>query len=175
MAKRVEVPDLRLLEGVVAPRILRAVRVASDAMTRAKVRHALIGGLAVGAYGYVRATKDVDFLVGEEGYERHGGGIVTFRPGIPILVDGVPIDTLTDEALEEEIDKPRETEGIPIVDPEALVYLKLKAHRRRDKEDIIELLKLGIDDKPIRTYLRKLAPELLDRFEALVEAADEQE
>jgi hypothetical protein len=82
---------------------------------------------------------------------------------------------LPDEALEDEIEEPLETEGIPIVEAEALVYLKLKAHRRRDKEDIIELLKSGIEEKPIRDYLRKVAPELIDRFDALVEAAGQEE
>ena len=103
-------------------------------------------------------------------------GIVTFRPGIPIAVDGVPVDLLSaDEALEEEIDEPAQTEGIPIVEVEALVLLKLRAHRRVDKVDIVELLKAGTPDKPIRAYLRDLAPELVDRFDALVESAEQED
>jgi hypothetical protein len=173
--KRVQVPDLRLLEGVVSPRILDAVHQASAALTKAKIRHALIGGLAVGAYGYVRATKDVDFLVGDEGFEQHGGGIVTFKPGVPITANGVIVDILSDETVEDQVDEPIETEGVPIVDPEALVYLKLRAYRRRDKEDVVQLLRAGLDERPIRKYLEQVAPDLVSRFDELTDIADEEE
>ena len=53
-------PDLRLLEGVVASPVLSAMRAASRALTSLGIRHAVAGGLAVGAYGYPRATQDVD-------------------------------------------------------------------------------------------------------------------
>jgi hypothetical protein len=54
-------------------------------------------------------------------------------------------------------------------------HLRAECTRRRDKENIIELLKAGIEDKPIRAYLRRIAPELVDRFAAFVEAAEEDE
>lgn len=76
-----KVPDLRLLDGVVAPEILAAMRSASAQLARMGVRHALAGALAVGAWGYPRASKDVDFLVGDEAFERHEGGIVHDGPG----------------------------------------------------------------------------------------------
>ena len=66
--------NLSVVEGVVAPRVLDAMRSASDELTRLGVRHALVGGLAVGAHGYPRATKGVDFLVGDEAFEHHAGG-----------------------------------------------------------------------------------------------------
>lgn len=173
MSRRKELPDLRLLEGVVSDRILNAAKAASKMLEKAGIRHALIGGLAVGAYGYVRATKDVDFLVGEEGFEEHPGGIVTFAAGVPVEVNGVAIDTLSDDMFDEDdvvdID-------IPIVSPELLIYLKLKAHRQRDKNDIVELLRGGgVDEDDVREYLRAEAPDMLDRFEALAEIAEEEE
>ena len=58
-------PDPSLLEGVVAREVLDAMRIASLALKRAGVRHVVVGGLAVGANGFPRATRDVDFLVGE--------------------------------------------------------------------------------------------------------------
>ena len=61
-----KVPDLSLLNGVVAPEILAAMRSASAQLARTGVRHALAGSLAVGAWGYPRASKGVDFLVGDE-------------------------------------------------------------------------------------------------------------
>jgi hypothetical protein len=63
-----DVPDLTLVEGVVSDKILRAAHAASSAYTKLGIRHALVGGLAVGAYGYARATKDVDFVVGDEAF-----------------------------------------------------------------------------------------------------------
>ena len=49
-------PDLRLLDDVVAPRVLSAMRSASRALTSLGVRHAVAGGLAVGVHGYSRNT-----------------------------------------------------------------------------------------------------------------------
>jgi hypothetical protein len=59
-------PDLRLLEHVVAPRVLAAMRSASRALSALGVRNAVSGGLAVGAHGYPRSTRDVNLLVGEK-------------------------------------------------------------------------------------------------------------
>ena len=56
-------PDPSFLQDVVAPKIIDAMRAASRALAQAGVRHSVAGGLAVGANGYPRATKDVDFLV----------------------------------------------------------------------------------------------------------------
>jgi deoxycytidylate deaminase len=53
-------PDPTLLIDVVAPKVLEALRLASEALTTARVRHVVVGGLAVGVNGYPRATKDVD-------------------------------------------------------------------------------------------------------------------
>lgn len=59
-----------------------------------------MGGLAVGAHGYPRATKDVVFLVGDEAFEHHTGGIVTMKTGIPIQIGGVLVDLLSAQADE---------------------------------------------------------------------------
>jgi len=75
-------PDLTLLDGVVAPCILDAMRIASEHLTKVGIRHALVGGLAVGAHGHPRAIKDVEFLVGEEAVAHRGGGLVTIAPGV---------------------------------------------------------------------------------------------
>src|SRR5258708_35274194 len=88
-------PDLSRLDGAVAQQVLDAMRVASATLTKLGVRHTLVGGLAVGAHGYPRATKDVDFLVGDEAFEHHAGGIVTMKPGIPIQIGGVLVDLLS--------------------------------------------------------------------------------
>jgi hypothetical protein len=176
MPKRVRVPDLKLADETVAPKIIQAAHEASKWLTEHKVRHALIGGLAVAAYGYPRATKDVDFLVGEEAFVHHGT-IVSYLPGFPLQAAGnVSVDAFSDDAVEDDLDELVETSGIPIVDPETLVYLKLKAFRRRDQEDVIELLRAGLIDQEdsIREYLEDVAPELMKRFEELLLVAEEE-
>jgi hypothetical protein len=89
----VKTPDPALLDGIVNPRVLDAMRRASEAMAGMGVRHVVVGGLAVGAHGHPRTTAAVDFLVGEEAFEHHAGGIVTLR--VPVQVNGVAIDCLS--------------------------------------------------------------------------------
>ena len=88
-------PDPTLLVDVVAPKVLDALRLASEALTLANVRHVVVGGLAVGAYGYPRATGDVAFLVGAEAFHHHAVGLVTMRPEVPFQVNGVAVDLLS--------------------------------------------------------------------------------
>jgi hypothetical protein len=174
MARKVDVPDLRLVEDVVAQRILDAAHAASKTLTKKKIRHVLIGGLAVGAHGYARATKDVDFLIGEEGFEHHVGGIVTFTPGIPIEVAGVFVDYL-EAGSDEDVDPEVVSEGIPIVSIECLMVLKLRARRRQDKVDVVELLRTGsIDEENLRTHIKATDPKLLELFDELVEEASDE-
>ena len=91
----VNLPDLALLEGVVAPRILQAMHVAAASLQNLRVPFALAGGLAVGAHGHPRATKDVDSLVGDQAFQVHGGGLVTIAAGIPVQVGDVPVAALS--------------------------------------------------------------------------------
>src|SRR6266481_5425508 len=89
-------PDLSRLRGVVAPEILAAAEVASDQLRAAGIPHALAGGLAVGAHGYPRTTDDVDFLVGDEAFVIHAGGLVTLK--VPLIAVGkVRIDFVSIE------------------------------------------------------------------------------
>ncbi|MBI4265546.1 MAG: hypothetical protein HY657_14330 [Acidobacteria bacterium] len=168
------VPDLALLNGVVAPEILDAMQSASSQLTRAGVRHALVGALAVGAWGYPRASKDVDFLVGDEAFEQHEGGIVTMAPGVPIGAGGVPIDHLGilphERHLEEALRQPVVSRDLPIAPLDALIYLKLKSPRRRDEADIVEILRVN-DPGPVRAYLERHAPDVLAKFDALAAEA----
>lgn len=136
--------DLSVLEGVVAARILRAARVASEQLASLGVRHVLVGALALGVRGHPCATNVVDFLVGDEAFEHHEGGVVTMKPGVPIQVDGVRIDLLSvqaddDEGLREAPVLVRER-TLPVAPVEVLVHLKLKSPRMKDASDIVELL-----------------------------------
>lgn len=165
-------PDASLLEGTVAPDVLHALRVASEVLTRLGVRHTLVGGLAVGAHGYPRATKDVDFLVGDEAFERHEGGLVTMKAGLPIQVSGVAIDYLSIGADEGHL-----AAGLdqPVAPAPVLVYLKLRSPRAKDRADVIELIKAGLDPDEARRYLATHRPDLLPKLDAAILAARAEE
>lgn len=169
-------PDLSLVRDAVAPIIIDAAYAASDALTSRGIVHAIIGGLAVGAYGYARATKDVDFLVSENAFNHHRGGIVTLKSGVPIEVNGVRIDLLSNAAVREELETPSQSERLPFVSVEALIFLKLLAFRRRDQLDIVELLRAGIDDSVARGFVQRhggtLSTLWLDRFDTLLSRLD---
>lgn len=168
-------PDLALLEDVVAAKVLDAMKVASSALTRLGVRHVLVGGLAVGANGNPRATKDVDFLVGDEAFEEHEGGFITMRPGVPIQVNGVPIDLLSVGEDEAHLATALEAAPGAPIDAPRLIYMKLKSPRQKDRVDVIELVKAGIDIEAARRYLTTNAPQLVERFDDAVGRAAAEE
>ena len=87
-------PDLERCDGVVSQRILDALYGAAAQLDKLGVRYAAIGGIAVGAHGAPRGTKDVDFLVGEEAFEHHGM-LVSFRAGLPIVFGDVAVDPVS--------------------------------------------------------------------------------
>lgn len=166
--------DLKEVFRFVAPSVRDAAVKAAGQLNQLGIRYALAGGLAVGAHGYIRATIDVDFLVGEEAFEHHGS-VVAFKAGVPIEVDGVRIDYLSPTSLgpqlEAVLDHPEISEGVAIVPVEVLIYMKLTAKRRRDFVDVIELIKAGADVTRARDYVRQYASDLVPSFEQLVTEA----
>jgi hypothetical protein len=168
-------PDPSLVDDVVASKVLDAMRSASTALTALGIRHVVVGGLAVGANGYPRATKDVDFLVGDEAFEQHPGGFVTMKPGVPIQINGVAIDLLSVQAGEEHLATALDAPMGSMIEAPQLVYLKLKSPRQKDRVDVIELVKAGIEIAVCRAYLRANAPSLTRMFEdAVTQAAAEE-
>jgi hypothetical protein len=166
--------DLKEVFRFVPQEVRVAAIKSADQLKYLGIRHSLAGGLAVGAHGYVRATVHVEFLVGEEAFE-HQRSLVTFKAGVPIEVEGVHIDYLSPTSLgaqvEEVLDHPMMTEGLPVVPIEVLLYMKLVAKRRKDMVDIVELIKLGADLKSMRDYLHQYARDLLPLFEELASEA----
>lgn len=155
-------PKFKRLEGVVSDKVIAAMRKASAELTAANVPHAVIGGLAIGAYGYPRATADVDFLVSDEAFIKHAGGLVTLR--VPIVsIDGVLVDLVSfpdEPLLTGEVSAPRADDGVPIVSEGALVHLKLKANRQKDTADVVELLKRGaLDIESVDAHLSANVPD----------------
>ena len=172
--RRVNHIDLKEVLNFVSPAIRDAALESARQLTTLGIRHALAGGLAVGAHGYVRATTYVDFLVGDEAFE-HRGTLVTFKAGVPIEVGGVRIDYLSPASLgpqlEAVLDNAVTDEGLTVVPIEVLIYMKLAAGRRRDLLDVVELIKVGVDVKSVREYLSLHADDLVPRFEELANEA----
>ena len=168
----------------ISEKSLYALRAASENLTRLGIRHAICGGVAVGAYGHIRATKDVDFLVGDEAFILHGK-LVTFAPGVTWAIEGIPTDMVPlsppDKPsenlsfMEEEVNDPYELDGMPLVSPEALVVMKLVAHRSKDLDDVAALLDAGATKKSkVVAYLKEkdredLLPWLEDAEERRLE------
>ena len=162
--------DLSAVEGVVAPRVLDAMRTASNELARLGVRHALVGGLAVGAHGYPRATKDVDFLVGDEAFERHPAGFVTMR--VPVVeFEGIDVDQvpLTDalRVVEDGLQRASVSEGVPIAPVDTIVVMKLLAGRTQDLADVEAIVDSGADREMLRAAVHKAAPRCADTLERL--------
>jgi hypothetical protein len=173
--QRVTRPDPSLLVDVVSSKVLDAMRAASAALAALGVRHVVVGGLAVGANGHPRATKDVDFLVGDEAFEHHPGGFVTMKPGVPIQINGVAIDLLSVQDGEQHLAAAFERPMGSMIEAPQLVYLKLKSPRQKDRADVIELVKAGISIAACRGYLAAHAPELAASFDEAVAAAAAEE
>lgn len=165
-------PDPTLLVDVVAPKVLDALKLASEALTAAGVRHVVVGGLAVGANGYPRATKDVDFLVGAEAFQYHASGLVTMRPEIPFQVNGVAVDLLSPEAGEDFLEATLAAPPGTMMEAPPLIYMKLKSPRRKDEADVIEMIKGGIDTKQARDYLLAHAAAFVAAFDECVARAE---
>ena len=158
-------PGLRAELDHLAPSFRFAVHAAVEAYERAGVRYALIGGVAAGAYGQPRATKDVDFLVGDEAFDTVGT-VISFKPGIPLEAHGVPIDSiplhvgyrqLYVRALDERIecDEP----DVLIARPEMVAVTKLVGGRPHDITAVVEMTQAGTLDldeleKIVRPYAK---------------------
>ncbi|MGF1465636.1 MAG: hypothetical protein ACFCGT_05850 [Sandaracinaceae bacterium] len=170
-------PDLARLRGVVADEVLDAMRAAAARLATLGVRHWVVGGLAVGAHGYPRGTKDVDFLVGDEAFERHDGGLVTMKPGLPIQAGGVLVDHLSAKDGEEFLtaDLPAAGVALEVAPLPVLLYLKLRSARLKDRADVVELIKAGAELGKTRHWLGEHAPELVAELERAAEIAAREE
>jgi hypothetical protein len=164
-------PDLSLIDDIVAARVVDAMRTTSRLLTELGVRHVVVGGLAVGANGYPRATKDVDFLVSDDAFVTKAGGIVLLAPGIPFQVNGVAIDYLAANVDEPHLSAALDGNFGGAIDAPRLIYMKLRANRLRDQLDVIELIKAGVDREACRSYLEANAPDLGALFERYLRQA----
>ena len=167
--------------SAVSPEVKTAALEVHGALERLGLPHYVVGGIAVGAHGHPRATKDVDFLVGDEVFVFTRSGIVAgVQPGVPFpAVGSVAVDYLSPTpgtGEQQAIDRARrrrsrDLQPIPV---EMLVRMKLQANRSQDRADVVNLVKAGVSLKRVRAYLSKVSPDLVDAFEARVAEAREE-
>ncbi len=170
----------------------RALERLVDRLTRLNIPHAIVGAMALNAYGYQRTTSDVDVLVRREGLEAFKGaflgrGYLERFPGSKGLrdtVQNVKIDVLlTGEYPGDGKEKPVAFpdpavaavggERFALLPLEVLVELKLASgmtapHRLRDLADVIELVR--VNDLP-RELSESLDPYVREKYLELWQAA----
>jgi hypothetical protein len=161
-------------------------------LSKAKIEYAVLGGMALNAHRYRRATTDVDVLLTAEGlgvfrdrfldkeYDqapRRPRRFVDRKSGVTIdmLVAGRfpgsgapgPVAFPDPSAVAQEI------EGIHYVNLPTLIELKLAARRWRDFADVVELIRSNELDE---SFLPKLHPSVRSDFiECLEEKRREDE
>jgi hypothetical protein len=147
-----EEPSLRAELDHLAPSFRAAAHAAAEAYERAGVRYVLIGGVAAGAYSRPRATKDVDFLVGDEAFDSFGA-VISFKRGIPLEAHGVPIDTIPlsveyRELYERVLGSAVEDDepGILIASAAMVAVTKLAGGRPRDITAVVEMMQADTVD-----------------------------
>jgi hypothetical protein len=156
-----------------------------------QIDHALIGAFALKAYGYVRATQDVDFLVRAEdqeeiisyvnslGYETgyRSRGFSNHVHALPSLarIDFVYVEGETAQTIFSQARPILVLEGlsISVVKAEHLIALKVFAMKNdpervmREMADLQQLLRLpGIDQEEVRQYFQRY--DQLEKYHALV-------
>jgi hypothetical protein len=143
--------------------LLEAVRMIAATFAERHVRHALIGGLAVGLRSRPRATKDADFIVhvpalafpgllerlAEQGFEINvmemarrwsAERFLAFDRG-PVRVDWMqPVIPLYATVLNTAEEKPWMDVGLSVATAEGLILTKMVAFRPQDQVDIETLL-----------------------------------
>jgi hypothetical protein len=170
-------PDLkRALRPV--PTYERAVREVSRMLAEAGIRHALVGALAANAYrNRPRTTEDIDFLVGDEAFQKHAAGFVTMR--VPVVeFDGIDVDQvpLTEElrVVEEGLNRAPVSDGVPIASVETIVIMKLLAGRTQDLADVEAIVSAGADRELLRRAVANAVPSRVEMLERLFANVDRQ-
>lgn len=145
-------------------------------LREAGIRHALAGALAANAYrNRPRTTEDIEFLVGDEAFEKHPGGFVTMR--VPVIefngidVDQVPL-TEALRVVEDGLGRAVVSEGVPIAPLDVVVIMKLIADRTQDLADVEAIISSEADRDFLKTAVQKAVPDYADRLERLFVNAD---
>jgi hypothetical protein len=165
---------------------LRLVREAADL---AGAKPVIIGEAAVIRHGYRRTTKDRDLLVSYREASAFGFHLETHPDWERLEIrayafrcrpTGLVVDFLVGKDLANlgdpyyfpepsEVETYGEIEGLPVIGLHDLLFFKLVAGRLRDLADIMELIKIHLDEIEADRVLSKLDPLDEDRKKTFVE------
>jgi hypothetical protein len=165
------------LTGCVPQTQIDGMRMVSEIFRKSGVRHVVVGGLAVGANGYLRNTNNLDFLVDNSAFIFRDK-IVYVRNDLPIKYYGTRVNWVSMSPSEEPIfDKflllPAR-DLVPIMPIEPLIAMKLIAARHKDRTDIIELIKVRSNLTSITEFVTTNTPHLLPLLNELIICAEEE-
>lgn len=175
--------NLAALDATLRGDVLATARELSQKLTAAGIPHAIVGGIAVGAHGWARATKDIDILVPSnvdlDEITGNKGRLIMAASfnGRTVKMNGVIVDFLSPAAedtdfLDEAVALAERVGGLPIIPLGALVAMKMHASRERDEVDVIEVLKAAGDldaaADEVRAYLAAHAPQFSEDFDSMV-------
>lgn len=197
---RVASPQLRefSIEGTVraVEKVRDRLRRSTQALERASVLYAVVGGNAVAAWvsrvdeSAVRTTRDVDVLLRREDLDRAsralGAAGFCFRhsAGLDMFLDG-PEATARDAVhvvfarervradslfASPDVSESERADDYQIVSLEGLLRMKLTAYRRKDQVHVLDMIGVGLID---RGWLDRLPPELALRLRELMENPDD--
>ena len=161
------------LEQVVAHKVLDDALRVSSALTALGVPHALVGGLAVGLHGHPRATKDVDFIVGDAAFATTSP-LLTLRAELVDVVRWGVVDLIAalpeDPVLVAELVH-GEPGSVPVVGIEVLVVMKLRASRSQDLADVEAMVRAGADVAAVLAFLLQHEPVHIPAFSRIAQQA----
>ena len=168
-----------LHSSAVSPFLIAAAEELTEELRRARIPHAVVGGLAANAYGYERATTDIDLLLRRDDARLRGvlghispqpvgkrdGGFASFK--------GLDVDLLYLDPSEKRLATELHAARLPIISPGGLFYLKLLSSRAKDWADVIELLKVDPSlARKATAFLREQRPALLTKLADAVATAE---
>ena len=165
------------LTGCVPQTQIDGLRMVSEIFRSKGVRHVVVGGLAVGANGYLRNTNNLDFLVDDNAFLYSDRGVYV-RNDLPIKYFGTRVNwvsmTPSEKPIFDRFLVQPVRDQIPIMPIEPLVAMNLIAGRHKDRTDIIELAKVRSDLTSIVEFTSTNIPHLLPLLTELIICAEEE-
>jgi Uncharacterised nucleotidyltransferase len=181
-------------------RVYETLRKIAQSLSKAGIDYALIGGMALVTYGYVRATQDVDLLLSPEGLEAFrkalvGGGFMPAFPGATKMFrdteTNVRIEIITTGEFSGD-GKPKpvsfpspaavavERDGIKVVQLTTLIELKLASglsasDRLKDLADVQELIRVINLPADLATQIDASVRDEYSRLWSAVDSARQRE
>ena len=165
------------LTGCVPQTQIEGLRAVSEVFRTKGVSHVVVGGLAVGANGYLRNTNNLDFMVDDSAF-LYRDKIVYVRNDLPIKYFGSQVNWISMSPSEKPIFGKflllPARDQVPIMPIEPLIAMKLIAGRHKDRTDIIELAKVRSDLSSIVEFTATNIPHLLPMLNELIICAEEE-